>query len=149
LLELGLYSKAERLSYFLTNSTPDEELLRAIEAGALDTDSGLARQVHRLIAAPAFEESSRAFFADMLEFELFADLTKDLEIYPAFNSQVAADAQEQTLREISRHLIENNGDYRDLFTLRETALTRCLSVIYRLFGLPQNHGTAGTGAGKL
>ena len=132
LLELDPYSKAERLSYFLTNSTPDQELLRAAAAGELDTSSGLSRQVDRLIATPAFEQALRAFFTDMLEFELFADLNKDVDIYPAYNSQVAADAQEQTLRDITRHLNDNNGDYRDLFTLRETALKRSLSVIYRL-----------------
>ncbi len=132
LLELDPYSKAERLSYFLTNSAPDPELFRAATAGELDTASGLAYQVDRLIATESFEEALRAFFSDMLEFELFADLTKDISIYPTFNSQVAVDAQEQTLRDITRHLIDNNGDYRDLFTLRETALTRSLSVIYRI-----------------
>ena len=131
-LELDPFSKAERLSFFLTTSTPDEELLRAAKTGELDTDQGLRRQIDRLIASPAFESALRAFFTDMLEFELFADLNKDVDIYPAFNSQVAADAQEQTLRDISRHLIDNNGDYRDLFTLRETALTRSLSVVYRM-----------------
>lgn len=131
-LQLDPYSKAARLSFFLTNSTPDAELLRAAGSGELDTKQGLERQVDRLMASPRFEQALRAFFADMLEFDLFEDLTKDSQIYPAFNSDVVADAQEQTLRTITHHLMEKGGDYRDLFTTRETFLTRSLGVVYRV-----------------
>jgi Protein of unknown function (DUF1592)/Protein of unknown function (DUF1588)/Protein of unknown function (DUF1595)/Protein of unknown function (DUF1585)/Protein of unknown function (DUF1587) len=126
------WSKATRLSYFLTNSTPDQELLRAAAAGELDTARGLRRQVDRLIESPHFERAVRAFFEDMLQFDQFDDLAKDSLVYPAFNSNVAADAKEQTLRTITNLLIEQHGDYRDLFTTRQTYLTRALGIIYRL-----------------
>ena len=129
--ELDAYSKATRLSFFLTNSTPDRELLRAAHAGELDGGWGLARQVNRLMASDRFEGAVRAFFADMLQFDRFDELSKDPEIYPAFNSQVITDAQEQTLRTIVNQLVTEDGDYRDLFTSRETFLTRPLGVIYR------------------
>src|SRR5262249_25004892 len=45
---------------------------------------------------------------------------------------VAADAQEQTLRTISDLLLNQHGDYRDLFTTRHTYLTRALGIVYRL-----------------
>jgi len=129
---LDAWSKATRLSFFLTNSTPDAELLRAAGAGELDTDAGLARQADRLIASTRFEGAVRAFFQDMLEFDSFDDLAKDPVIYPAFNSTVAQDAQEQTLRTIVQHLVAQRGDYRDLFTTRSTFLTRALGTVYRL-----------------
>lgn len=132
LRRLDAFSRASRLSYFLTNSTPDKDLLQAAAAGELATEQGLARQVDRLIASPGFEQAVRAFFADMLEFELFDDLAKDPLIYPAFNSQVAADAQEQMLLTITDHLLQQDGDYRDLFTTRKTYLTRDLGIVYRL-----------------
>jgi len=130
--ELDSYSKASRLSFFLTNASPDRELLRAAEAGELETREGLARQVDRLLASPRFEETVRAFFEDMLEFDLFEDLSKDSTIYPAFNSEVAEDAREQTLRTIVHHLLDEQGDYRDLFTTRDAFLTRALGVVYRV-----------------
>lgn len=130
--ELNGWSKAMRLSYFLTNSTPDPELLRAAAAGELDSGRGLRKQVDRLIAGSHFERAVRAFFEDMLEFDKFDDLAKDSVVYPAFNSNVAADAKEQTLRTIVSLLVEQRGDYRDLFTTRQTFLTRPLGVIYRL-----------------
>ena len=129
-LELDAWSKAVRLSYFLTNSTPDRELLRAAGAGELDTKDGLTRQVDRLMAGPRFEAAVRTFFADMLQFDKFDDLDKDPIIYPAFNTTVAADAQEQTLKTIVDLLIAQHGDYRDLFTTRHTYLTRALGVVY-------------------
>lgn len=131
-LELDAWSKATRLSYFLTNSTPDAELLRAAGAGELDTRKGLRRQVDRLLASARFEAAVRAFFQDMLQFDRFADLAKDPVVYPAFNSNVAADAQEQTLRTITDLLIAQRGDYRDLFTTRRAFLTRALGIVYRL-----------------
>lgn len=129
--ELDSYSKASRISFFLTNSTPDDELLRAAEDGELDSSSGINRQVDRLMASPRFEGAVRDFFSDMLQFQRFGDLSKDPEIYPAFNSELAVDAQEQTLRTIAEHLVAKEGDYRDLFTTRDTFLTRNLGVVYR------------------
>ncbi len=131
MLRLDDYSSATRLSFFLTDSTPDAELLRAAAAGELRSEDGLARQVDRLIASPRFEAAVRSFFRDMLEFDLFGDLAKDGEIYPAFNSDVAVDAQEQTLRDIVTLLIHERGDYRDLFTLGDSWMTRNLGVVYR------------------
>lgn len=130
--ELDPYSKASRLSYFLTNSTPDRELLRAAGAGELDSEEGLAKQVDRLMQSPRFPDTVRAFFADMLVFDHFDDLSKDSTLYPAFNSTVAADAQEQTLRTITHHLLDEQGDYRNLFTTQEAFLTRNLGVVYRV-----------------
>jgi hypothetical protein len=137
-VRLDSFSKASRLSYFLTNSTPDEQLLEAAANGKLHTPEGLALQVNRLVRSDQVEGAVRAFFADMLHFDGFRDLFKDPEIYPYYTVQVAQDAQEQTLRTIVSHLIEDEGDYRDLFTTRNTWLTRSLGVIYRMPAATRN-----------
>jgi hypothetical protein len=131
-LRLDAASKAARLSFFLWNTTPDDALLAAAETGQLDTAKGLARQVDRLMASPRLEAGARAFFADMLGFDAFANLSKDTAIYPKFTNAVNADAQEQTLRTIVDHLLVENGDYRDLFTTRKTFMTPLLGTIYRV-----------------
>ncbi|MGI9294019.1 MAG: DUF1592 domain-containing protein [Pseudomonadales bacterium] len=135
---LDAWSRATRLSYFLTDSTPDEELLKAAASGELDHTRGVSRQVSRLMATPRFESAIRAFFQDMLHFDRFADLAKDPLIYPAFNSVAAEDAQEQTLKIIIDHLQSRNGDYRELFTTRAAPLTRALGPIYRMPVPPRN-----------
>lgn len=129
---LDAWSRATRLSYFLTGSTPDEALLEAAAAGELFTDAGLEQQVDRLMRSPRYRDAVRAFFADMLQFDLFDDLAKDPVIYPAFNSTVALDAREQTLRTITDLLLTGQGDYRELFTTRTAPLTRPLGTLYRM-----------------
>jgi len=129
---LDAYSKAERISFFLWNTTPDDELLTAAQNGELDTPRGLAKQVDRLMASPRLTAGARAFFNDMMDFDAFADLSKDTTIYPKFTNAVLVDAQEQTLRTMVDHLLVQKGDYRDLFTTRKTFMTPLLGTIYRV-----------------
>lgn len=129
---LDAYSKASRLSFFLWNSNPDFLLFKAAESGDLDTDEGLKHQVERMIASPRLETGVRAFFADMLEFDKFGEMTKDALIYPKWNSRVADDAQEMTLKTIVHLLLEENADYREIFTTKKTFLTPALASIYQV-----------------
>ncbi len=129
---LNAFSKATRLSFFLWNTTPDDELLAAAENGELNTARGLAKQADRLMASPRLTAGARAFFNDMMGFDAFADLSKDTTIYPKFTNAVIADAQEQTLRTVTDHLLVAKGDYRDLFTTRKTFMTPLLGTIYRV-----------------
>ncbi|MAT51767.1 MAG: hypothetical protein CMK32_11355 [Porticoccaceae bacterium] len=131
-VRLDAYSKASRLSFFFWNSTPDDQLLNAAETGQIHTEEGVRRQVERLVGSPRLKQSIRAFFADMLMFDHFENLAKDSVIYPAYGPGVSGDAAEQSLRTITHHLVDNLGDYRDLFTTRETFLTNTLAALYRV-----------------
>src|SRR5690606_10883755 len=79
---LDAYSLASRLSFFLWNSVPDEELLQAAESGEILTSSGRARVVDRMLASPRLEQGIRAFFDDMLHYDSFDSLAKDALVYP-------------------------------------------------------------------
>ncbi|MGE4064879.1 MAG: DUF1592 domain-containing protein [Rhodospirillaceae bacterium] len=127
------YSLATRLSLFLWNAAPDDELLRAADEGALHTPKGLAKQVDRMLASARLEKGVRAFFDDMYGFDAFNALSKDTTVYPTFTGRASQDAREETLRVIVDHLINKNGDYRDLFTTRETFISPAIAAIY---GLP-------------
>jgi uncharacterized protein DUF1592/uncharacterized protein DUF1588/uncharacterized protein DUF1585/uncharacterized protein DUF1595/uncharacterized protein DUF1587 len=127
---LDAYSKASNLSFFLWNAGPDAKLMAAAHDGRLDTASGLAREVDRMLQSPRLASGVRAFFSDMLQFDLFDTLAKDSQIYPKWTAQVARDAQEQTLRSVVDLLLWQHGDYRDLFTTRSTFLTPLLGSIY-------------------
>jgi hypothetical protein len=127
---LDAYSLASRLSLFLWNAAPDDELLRAAEKGELDDAAGLAKTVDRMLASPRLETGMRAFFDDMLRFDDLAVLTKDPGIYPIFGAETLADAREQTLRTMVDQLLVRKRDYRDLFTSRDTFLSPSLAVIY-------------------
>ena len=97
---LDAYSLATRLSLFLWNAAPDDELLRSAESGEIWNPKGRAKQVDRMLSSPRLETGMRAFFDDMLAFDSFAALGKDGQMYPVFTGVTAADAREETLRVI-------------------------------------------------
>lgn len=131
-LRLTSESVASRLSYFLWNTTPDDELLAAARSGQLVSDEGLVAQVERLLASPRLEQGMRAFFTDVYSFDQLEDVSKDTLLYPAFSRTLVEHSQEQTLRVITDHLITERGDYRDLFTTRKSFMTRTLGLVYRV-----------------
>jgi hypothetical protein len=129
---LDAYSLATRLSLFLWNAAPDDELLNAAQSGELQTRRGRAREVDRVLASPRFETGLRAFFDDMLALDGTRTLAKDSVIYPAFTPQTAQDSREETLRTIVDQLLTRHGDYRDLFTTRRTFVSPSLAAIYHI-----------------
>lgn len=130
------FTLASRLSFLLWNTSPDEQLLDAAATGALRQPAEIARQVDRMIAAPAFEQGVRAFFSDMLSFNHFDGLSKDQNIYPKYTSALAKAAEEQMLRTIVDVLITRKSDYRELFVTRNTFMNRDLGSLYQI-ALPQ------------
>lgn len=137
---LDAFSKASQISYFLWNAAPDPALLAAAESGALDTPAGLEKQVDRLIASPRLETGVRAFFSDMLGFDGLDALAKDPLLFRKYNSEVVADAREQTLRTLVDLLLRQKRDYRDIFTTRSTFLTPLLGSIYGVPVVTSNGG---------
>ena len=128
---LDAYSKASQLELF-----PVERGTRRQTDGG-----GAARQARHAgrvwptrwtgcCNSPRLEAGVRAFFTDMLQFDLFDTLAKDAKIYPKWTVKVAQDAQEQTLRSIVDLVLTQHGDYRDLFTTRKTFLTPLLGSVY-------------------
>ncbi|MHB1204439.1 MAG: DUF1592 domain-containing protein [Rhodospirillaceae bacterium] len=126
------YTVASRLSFFLWNTAPDDELLRAAETGEILTPKGLDKAIDRMLASPRLETGVRAFFDDMFHFDEFNTLAKDPDTYPDFTGVTAADAREQTLRTVVDHLIVRKRDYRDLFTTRDTFVSPSLAPIYNV-----------------
>jgi hypothetical protein len=126
------YSRASRLSFFLWNTGPDAELLRAAADGELNSRRQLAAQIERMMASPRLEDGMRAFFNDMLHFDAFETLSKDSALFPKFSRREMADSQEQTLRTLIELLLHERGDYRDIFTTKKTFLTPSLAAIYRV-----------------
>ncbi|MCP4210714.1 MAG: DUF1592 domain-containing protein [Halieaceae bacterium] len=129
-LALTELSLASRLSYFLWNRGPDEELLSAAERGELSDPAVLSAQVDRMLSSPYLSGGTRAYFEDVFTFDLFDELDKDVTRYPMFSRAVAADAREQTLRFVTEKLIDQRADYRTLFTSRSLPMTRSLGPIY-------------------
>ncbi len=134
---LDSYSIATRMSLFLWNAAPDDELLKQAGRGDLQTLDGRAKAMEAMLKSPRLQSGVRAFFDDMLEFDDLAVLTKDPTIYPAFAGDAVLDAREQTLRMVYDHLIVRDRDYRDLFTTRETFISPTLATLYGVPAPPE------------
>jgi hypothetical protein len=65
-IALGPNELASRLSYFLTNSTPDDTLLAAAAAGQLATEAQLETQARRLIETQRTKEMAQDFVGQWL-----------------------------------------------------------------------------------
>ena len=124
------YGKAMRLSFMLWDAPPDAELAAAARTGTIHDPAVLAAQVDRMLASPRLADGVRAFFTDMLQFETFDTLSKDAATYPNFSQAVADGAREETLKFLVDHLVVRGGDYRDIFTSRDTWLNRALASVY-------------------
>jgi hypothetical protein len=126
------YEMASRLSYFLWNTTPDAELLEAAANGELTTDAGLELQVDRLLEAERARKGMRAFFTDMLDLHELDDLTKDPLIFLYMSDELGESAREETLVGLEQLVFEDEGDFRDLFTIQDVWIDRRLASIYNV-----------------
>lgn len=146
---LTSYEMASRLSFFIWNSTPDQALLDAAEAGELTTDEGLKAQVERLLASDRAREGVRSFVAQWLDLHDLDEMSKDPNIFKHFSPDLAEAAREETLRFVEHHVFELDGDFRELFTSRTTFVNRRLAAIYNLEAPPGAIDSSEDGFGQI
>ncbi|HHO51232.1 MAG TPA: DUF1592 domain-containing protein [Deltaproteobacteria bacterium] len=123
---------ASRLSYLLWAGPPDEALLDAAEAGALEEAAALREQVQRMIADQRARRGLRAFFSELLGLHELDTLTKDPAIFVHYSDTLGASAREETLRTVEHLAFEQAGDYRDLLVTHTTFVDRQLAAIYEV-----------------
>lgn len=98
---------AARLSYMLTRSAPDDELLRAATAGELRTPSGLRAQTERLLKGPRLERFLCDFTDGWLNLRDLAATNPDRTLYPEYDDQLRF-AMGQETRAFIGELIARN-----------------------------------------
>jgi hypothetical protein len=73
---------ASRLSYFLFNSLPDDELLAAADSGKLHEPEELRKQLHRMFADPKFERFLDSFPYQWLRLHQVGMFPPNPTLYP-------------------------------------------------------------------
>jgi hypothetical protein len=132
------YEMASRLSYFLTNDTPDDELLAAAKSGSLVTAEGIQAQTNRLLALPSAHEAVGDFFSSLLSLDGLDNLYRPVEIFPSFTPTLGAAMKQETLLVLDDLVFSRDGDYRHLFDQSETFVNGELAALY---GIPAPSGT--------
>jgi len=92
---------ASRLSYLVTASAPDDELLLAAENGELSDDARLLAQAERLLATPRASEAFGHFMTEWWNLDQLDTLEKDRNLYRSWSNTLPAAFAEET-----RHFIE-------------------------------------------
>ncbi len=90
------FALASRLSYFLWDSPPDEELVALARDGQLLDQ--LAAQTDRMLDDPRARRFTRAFARQWLRMDRFTGMSLDADAFPAFTRFVKADMAEETER---------------------------------------------------
>jgi hypothetical protein len=87
---------ASRLSFFLWASSPDTELIKAANSGALRTAAGLEKQVKRMIADPRSDALSKRFASQWFRLQDLDKIHPDVLLYPQYDDRLAEAMQRET-----------------------------------------------------
>lgn len=123
---------ASRLSFFLWDGPPDDELLQAATDGSLGRADGLRAQVDRMLRSERSRRGLRAFVTEWLSLYALDGVTRDAVVFPAYNAEVAMAAREETLRLVENVAFDADLDFRDLLTTRTTFVNRRLAALYNV-----------------
>ncbi|HWE95156.1 MAG TPA: DUF1592 domain-containing protein [Tepidisphaeraceae bacterium] len=83
--QLDDYALASRLSYFLWNTMPDDELLQLAAAGKLKEPATLRAQTQRLLDSPRSHTFTRNFCGQWFNLRAIDATTPDHDLYPEYD----------------------------------------------------------------
>jgi hypothetical protein len=150
---LGPYEMAARLAFFLQGRTPPRALLQDAAGGLLSTPDGIRQAARELLQSDHAKVALDAFYAEMFYLDDLANLSKDPDLFPEFDGEVAASMREET-RLFMRDLVwDREADAREMFTSRASFVDADLAALYGVEGgaegtfarveLPEGHQRAG------
>ena len=120
---------ASRISFAVCNTTPDDELLDAAEAGTLDTVAGLRAQVERLAGSECAREAIRGLFEEVVGLS-DGHFNKDEEVFPDLSPTLGESLQESLLSTVEAWVLEDNLNYRQFFTRSDARINADVAEIY-------------------
>lgn len=104
---LSQHALAERLSFFLWNSVPDDELRQAAEAGQLTDHSSLRDQVERMLGDPRSNRFVENFLGQWLDLRQLEFTSPDSDLYPEHDPVLQWSLGEET-RRFFHELVEHD-----------------------------------------
>jgi hypothetical protein len=145
--QLTDYELASRLSYFLWNTMPDDELFAAAERGELTTAEGLATQTQRLIEDPRAEAAIQSFFWEWMQLDggrlhhALEDTDKDGTLYPEYDAELRAAMRTELEAFIQKVVIEEGGSIDALFNDNRAYVNGPLAELYGVTDGPTDADT--------
>jgi hypothetical protein len=124
------YAVASWLSFGLWDSIPDQTLLEAAAKGELSTREQIAPHAQRMVDDLRTRAKVRGFLHQWLNFSRFHNLSKDPELYPEFNEQIASDLRESLDLFLDEVIWSESSDFRQLLLSDALYLNGRLAAFY-------------------
>lgn len=128
------FALASRLSYFLWNTLPDEELIALAESGKLSRPETLHAQVERLLNDPRAERFVRNFLGQWLDLRLIDFTMPDPKLYPEFDTALREAMVDET-ELFFREVLKNDLSVNEFIDSDFTFLNQRLATHYGIEGV--------------
>ena len=126
------YAIANRLSYFLWDTMPDQALLQSAGAGQLSTKEQIRTQIERLLSNQRAKTQWRNSSRNGSGMTVCAPHSVKCASIPEFSSELVSSMFEET-RRLFDHLVWGDQNFLEFFTADYAFLSADLAQLY---GLP-------------
>jgi hypothetical protein len=132
---------ASAISYMVIDGPPDATLMQLADGGKLRDPATLAAQAKRLLtSSPQASKITASFFAQWLQFDGLATLTKDSDHFPTYTPELITDLVAENQAMVDGVLFDKAGD-QSVKTLLTASFGYVNSRTAALYGV-QASGTA-------
>lgn len=131
-VRLTQFEVASALSYLITRTMPDDQLLKAAADNQLGTRAQIDAQVERLLQNPENRKTMHTFIGEWLESKNVATVLKEPKVFD-FTEALRTDMERETAALIDDVVFTRNGTLADLFNTNYTFVNANLAKHY---GLP-------------
>ncbi len=130
---------ANRLSYFLWSSMPDEELFALADSGEILDPGLLKNQVNRMVKLSATTAFVDGFSASWLQLDKLGSMPPDEKQFEVFYRNDLESAMRKETQWFIRHVLNQNRPITDFLTSRYTFLNENLARHYGIEGVSGDH----------
>ena len=121
---------ASRLSFFLWNTPPDDELQGIAEAGQLTQPGVMEAQVQRMLADPKAQSLVNSFAMKWLNLNSLDSVVPDARLFRGFNNTLRKDFLQEVREFLASVLLDDRRSVVDLLTSDQTFLNSRLAAHY-------------------
>ncbi len=125
---------ASRLSFFLWNTGPDDELLTLASAGGLTKPGAMEKQMRRMLADPKASSLVTSFAMKWLNLADLDSLRPDPLLFPGYSDQLRKDFSKEA-EEFVGDIFSQDRSVMDLLTSDRTFVNDRLARLYGIRGV--------------
>lgn len=130
-IQLDAFALANRISFFMWNSAPDDALLDAAEAGVLDTPEGIEAEVRRMATDDRIDRQFSSFYGQWMRIEAVRELIRD---DPEWSDELRDRLVRETQDFVAHVMRNGDGTLRELLTASYTVGDEMLAEHYGASG---------------